>query len=77
MGSFPSRIDSTRAEALGLAPAAPPAALVREYCEAFPGDLAVGVNADDETAAAEGDDDVAVAVVTGGGSGIGRAVAMR
>ena len=76
VGSFPSRIDSTRAEALGLAPAAPPAALVREYCEAFPGDLAVGVNAD-ETAISDDDDDVAVAVVTGGGSGIGRAVAIR
>ena len=76
VGSFPSRIDSTRAQALGIAPAAPPAALVREYCEAFPGDLEVSINAD-ETAVAEDDDDVAVAVVTGGGSGIGRAVAIR
>ena len=75
VGSFPARIDSARAEALGLAPAAPPAALVREYCANFAGDFAVRINADAETV--DNDDDVAIAVVTGGGSGIGRAVAIR
>ena len=51
-----------RAEALGLAAAAPPITGLssESTASAFPGDLAVGVNAD-ETTVADDDDDVAVA----------------
>jgi NAD(P)-dependent dehydrogenase (short-subunit alcohol dehydrogenase family) len=79
VGSFPTKIDAKRAIALGI-PSAPDAeTLIRDYAEDFPAAIAPGIElsppeaTDVSTAACSSQ----VAVVTGGGSGIGRAVAMR
>jgi NAD(P)-dependent dehydrogenase (short-subunit alcohol dehydrogenase family) len=84
VGSFPTKIDASRAMKLGV-PAAPDAeTLVREYMTDFGTAVADGI----EIVSAESNEvllpvtsiSVAaakVAVVTGGGSGIGRAVAER
>jgi NAD(P)-dependent dehydrogenase (short-subunit alcohol dehydrogenase family) len=98
VGSFPTRVNSSRAMALG-APSVPTVDdIVREYCEDFPHALAEGVvlrakgGEDDEdfsmpptpppaAAAAimmiEPNVNRVVALITGGGSGIGRATAIR
>ena len=77
VASFPARVDAARALKLGLPAAASIDALVRQYAEDFPDALAPGVALGPPAAAAAADDGAAVALVTGGGSGIGRAVAIR
>lgn len=78
VGSFPTRIDAARAMKLGI-PAAPDAeTLVREYMADFQTAVADEIEIVSEPQSAT----IAVAtenvaVVTGGGSGIGRAVAER
>jgi NAD(P)-dependent dehydrogenase (short-subunit alcohol dehydrogenase family) len=79
VGSFPTKIDASRAMKLGV-PAAPDAeTLVREYMTDFGTAVAAGI----EIVSAESSEamfpvtNTSVAVVTGGGSGIGRAVAER
>ena len=80
VGSFPIRVDASRAAKLGFPEASSPKDLVREYMEDFPDALAPGVApstvADPPRPAVPADAE-RVAVVTGGGSGIGRAVALR
>ncbi|KAL7462017.1 hypothetical protein ACHAXS_002416 [Conticribra weissflogii] len=87
VGSFPTKVDSDRALKLG-APETPEIDdLIREYCEDFRGALGDGIElADDAHSAAERAsgstiseplENVVVALITGGGSGIGRAVAVR
>jgi len=44
VASFPSRVDSSRALALGMAPSLDATAMVRAYVEDFPSALAPGVN---------------------------------
>ena len=78
VGSFPTKIDAARAMKLGV-PAAPNAEiLVREYIADFSTAVADGIEIVPETLSSivrvEAEK---VAVVTGGGSGIGRAVAER
>ncbi|KAJ1445995.1 hypothetical protein M885DRAFT_473019 [Pelagophyceae sp. CCMP2097] len=82
VASFPTQVECDRALKLGMAPAADAYGLVRQYANDFPDALAAGVVLTDEAPPAAdadepGDDSVAVALVTGGGSGIGRAVALR
>ncbi|KAL7521853.1 hypothetical protein ACHAWX_006544 [Stephanocyclus meneghinianus] len=80
--SFPTRVDAKRAVALG-APAVPEIdEMIREYCEDFSGAIADGVfliSKQVENAPAEvaEDEKRVVALITGAGSGIGRAVAVR
>ena len=85
VASFPSRVDSSRALALGMAPSLDATAMVRAYVEDFPSALANGVKVPPaalvpstpaEAAAARGKS-LSVALITGGGTGIGRAVALR
>ena len=79
VGSFPTKVDSSRAIALG-APATPSVEdMIREFCEDFPDAVADGVRLVPRRAD-EAFDPAArrvVAVITGAGSGIGRAVAVR
>ena len=99
VGSFPTKIDASRATKMGIGPAPTAEGLVRDYAESFPDALADGLKLrpirDDsrdsdegrrgsgETAAAaaaghsDRENSNIVAVITGGGSGIGRAVALR
>jgi NAD(P)-dependent dehydrogenase (short-subunit alcohol dehydrogenase family) len=81
VGGFPTKIDASRAMKLGV-PAAPDAeTLVREYMADFGMAVAAGI----ETFSAESSETASlpvasvakVAVVSGGGSGIGQAVAER
>jgi len=87
VGSFPTKVDSARALKLG-APETPEIDdLIREYCEDFRGALRDGIElADCAESAVKGEygttnseplENVVVALITGGGSGIGRAVAVR
>ena len=79
VGSFPTKVDSGRAIALG-APLTPSVEdMIREYCEDFPDAIADGVRLVPRRPD-EAFDPAAkrvVAVITGAGSGIGRAVAIR
>lgn len=78
VGGFPTKIDASRALQLGVPPAPDAETLVREYIEDFSSALAEGIeivppaNTSSKAMVAE-----KVAVVTGGGSGIGRGVAIR
>lgn len=78
VGSFPTKIDAERAMKLGV-PAAPTAeTLVREYITDFDTAVAEGIEiASTKEAATAAVTANKVAVITGGGSGIGRAVAER
>ena len=80
VGSFPTKVDSKRSIALG-APEVPVIDdIIREYCEDFSGALADGVILRKKETLEEtntSDNDYVVALITGGGSGIGRAVAKR
>ena len=78
VGSFPTKIDADRAIRLGVP--APPTAeeLVREYIADFPSAIAEGIQIVPESSTADAPVQAdKVAVITGGGSGIGRAVAER
>jgi NADP-dependent 3-hydroxy acid dehydrogenase YdfG len=78
VGSFPTKIDAARAMKLGVPPASDAETLVREYVNDFSSAVADGIEIVPErpktltTVAVD-----KVAVITGGGSGIGRAVAER
>ncbi|KAL7486298.1 hypothetical protein ACHAW6_011896 [Cyclotella cf. meneghiniana] len=80
--SFPTKVDAKRAVALG-APAVPEIdEMIREYCEDFSCAIADGVfliSKQVENAPADIAEDAnrVVALITGAGSGIGRAVAVR
>ena len=92
VGGFPTKIDAERAFRLGVPPAPDAETLVREYAADFPSALVEGVElvqpaphstppmdvarSDGSKVAALGPDQK-VAVITGGGSGIGRAVSER
>jgi NAD(P)-dependent dehydrogenase (short-subunit alcohol dehydrogenase family) len=83
VGSFPTKIDAERAMKLGILAAPNAETLVREYAADFPTAVAAGIEfvplstevSTRETAVLDMPE--RVAVVTGGGSGIGRAVACR
>ncbi|KAL9183427.1 hypothetical protein ACHAXT_004283 [Thalassiosira profunda] len=80
VGSFPTKVDSKRALALGAPPTPSIEDMIREYCEDFNGALAAGLVAGEKlTSTPTIQPNVArvVALITGGGSGIGRAVAVR
>ena len=84
VGSFPTKVDSARAQALGLQNDLEVVAMIRQYAEDFPSAIHPAVRlASTEAAAASdagagaGSGDAAVALITGGGTGIGRAVALR
>lgn len=81
VGGFPTKMDAQRAIKLGV-PLAPDAeTLVRQYAEDFPNALVDGIEilppTSNQVTAAIKKCDQKVAVITGGGSGIGRAVAER
>ncbi|EJK58364.1 hypothetical protein THAOC_21521 [Thalassiosira oceanica] len=79
VGSFPTKVDSGRAVALGAPPTPSVEDMIREYCEDFPDAIADGVRLVPRKPD-EAFDPAAkrvVAVITGAGSGIGRAVAVR
>ena len=76
VGSFPTKIDASRALELGIPPAPTAEELVRQYISDFGSAVAPGI----EITSEEKEGIVAaekVAVITGAGSGIGRAVAER
>lgn len=81
VGSFPTKVDSTRALKLGAPPTPTIDDMIREYCEDFQSALAEGVVVMDETKddlpAFQPNVNRVVALITGGGSGIGRHVAVR
>ena len=77
VGSFPTKVDAARARQLGIPEAPDAETLVREYMEDFPDAVADGIEATAVVPANERVQADKVAVVTGAGSGIGRAVAIR
>lgn len=84
VGSFPTKVDAHRALALGLPQAPSAEQLVREYIEDFPLAVEAGLEIrpqETTTTTTTLSTTIVqvekVAVVTGGGSGIGRAVAVR
>ena len=79
VGSFPTKVDSGRARALGLQADLDAASMVRQYAEDFPNAIHPSVRMTIAGSGAEDAElhDAAVALVTGGGTGIGRAVALR
>ena len=78
VGSFPTKIDAYRALQLGIPPAPSAQAIVREYISDFKDavidDIGYAGPEPDKMAPVAAEK---VAVITGGGSGIGRAVAER
>lgn len=76
VGSFPTKIDASRALELGIPPAPGAEQLVREYVQDFGPAVADGIEVTPEDEAVPISVSK-VAVITGGGSGIGRAVAER
>lgn len=78
VGSFPTKVDAQRAHQLGIPPAPSAEILVREYMEDFAPALVPGIVASPKaTTTANAATSSKVAVITGAGSGIGRAVATR
>eukprot|EP00620_Florenciella_sp_RCC1587_P001651 CAMPEP_0182599654 /NCGR_PEP_ID=MMETSP1324-20130603/90587_1 /TAXON_ID=236786 /ORGANISM="Florenciella sp., Strain RCC1587" /LENGTH=707 /DNA_ID=CAMNT_0024817555 /DNA_START=95 /DNA_END=2219 /DNA_ORIENTATION=- len=86
VGSFPTKISASRALSLGIPPCPDPDTLIRHYCEDFPGAIAPSIKilSEDEVIVPTPSTTIpvvpgvlAVALVTGGGSGIGRSVAVR
>lgn len=80
VGGFPTKIDASRALKLGISPAPHAEALVREYTLDFPSVITNGIQItpeDDATSSSKNYSAKKVAVITGAGSGIGRAVAQR
>ena len=82
VGSFPTKVDCSRAVALGLAADLDAEALVRQYADDFPDAIAPSIALRPPAAAAASaasglEGAQSVALVTGGGTGIGRAVALR
>mmetsp|Transcript_40627 Transcript_40627/g.85327 ORF Transcript_40627/g.85327 Transcript_40627/m.85327 type:complete len:656 (-) Transcript_40627:135-2102(-) len=80
VGSFPTKVDSKRALALG-APLTPTIDdMILEYCEDFKSALAEGIilqTKKEAMSTIQPNVNRVVAIITGGGSGIGRAVAVR
>jgi len=76
VGSFPTKVDCSRALALGLPDVPDPETLVRHYCEDFPDDLSPAIEILPPTPQVDLGD-CTVALITGGGTGIGKAVAAR
>lgn len=82
VGSFPTKVNSARALKLGAPPVPSIDDMIREYCVDFKSALADGVKVeevqkDEEMPAFDPTVNRVVALITGGGSGIGRAVAVR
>jgi len=89
VSSFPTKIDAARALEIGCLPAPTAEDLVRDYAESFPDALAGGIEIlprEEDGGCAGGpvggsvpdsNSDSIVACLTGAGSGIGRAVAIR
>jgi len=85
VGSFPTKINADRAQALGIPPAPSPAAIVVEYIQDFPDAVQGGLTILKPNVSTthhpivnvEVDPNQKVAVITGAGSGIGRGVAER
>eukprot|EP00571_Detonula_confervacea_P007995 CAMPEP_0172315628 /NCGR_PEP_ID=MMETSP1058-20130122/25807_1 /TAXON_ID=83371 /ORGANISM="Detonula confervacea, Strain CCMP 353" /LENGTH=656 /DNA_ID=CAMNT_0013029747 /DNA_START=69 /DNA_END=2039 /DNA_ORIENTATION=- len=83
VGSFPTKVDSKRALALGAPPTPSTDDMIREYCEDFKDALADGMQVSSlgekkaERPVIQPNVNRVVALITGGGSGIGRAVAVR
>jgi D-erythronate 2-dehydrogenase len=80
VSGFPTRIDASRAMKLGIPPAPNAETLVREYMADFPNAIAPGIQMaapSIPTSVLLVSADIKVAVVTGAGSGIGQAVAIR
>ena len=80
VGSFPTKVDSKRALMLGALP--PPSIdnIIREYCHDFKCALAEGIvlnEVEEQQHVIQPNVNRVVALITGGGSGIGRAVAIR
>ena len=80
--SFPTRVDAKRAVALGAPPVPDVEDMIREYVQDFESAVAKDVvltSQDSESVSIEcsGDGNRVVALITGAGSGIGRAVAIR
>eukprot|EP00588_Corethron_pennatum_P007089 CAMPEP_0194295244 /NCGR_PEP_ID=MMETSP0169-20130528/52967_1 /TAXON_ID=218684 /ORGANISM="Corethron pennatum, Strain L29A3" /LENGTH=635 /DNA_ID=CAMNT_0039044367 /DNA_START=19 /DNA_END=1926 /DNA_ORIENTATION=+ len=79
VASFPTKIDAARAKALGVPDAPDAETIVREYAADFPSALhaEIKIVPRKETRPVRAAVTERVAVITGGGSGIGRAVALR
>ncbi|KAL1520716.1 hypothetical protein AB1Y20_022285 [Prymnesium parvum] len=75
--SFPTNVDCSRAIKLGMTMTLDPEQLIRDYCEDFPQALAPGVALRPPAPLAPRAEAWTVALVTGAGSGIGRAVCIR